>query len=351
MKKKALISFSGGETSGYMLWWLLTHKSEEYDFTITFANTGRENEETLEFVKKCGDYFNVNIIWLEAVIRFKVRYFRKTKTFLSFEEKEKFINSFTKEQLQEKEFWKKIKTGEILYRPCIAEVNMGTTHKIVNYETATRNQDWKNRDNTPYEMMVKKYGLANISSRISTRELKERPIHSYMKSLGLEIGGYETFIGIRVDEFDRMSVDKGRYNLAYPLIKWKPTTKPQINFWWSLQPFRLNLKGWEGNCVTCYKKSIKKLTKIMQDDPWKFEFDEYLEEKYGYYIPKKRLLILENKGKSLPELPIRIFRSNTTVEMLRDTAEKEINLTDDSLENDNTDEEACEVFSQCGINN
>lgn len=194
MKKKALISFSGGETSGYMLWWLLNHKSEEYNFVITFANTGRENEETLEFVKNCGEYFNVKIVWLEAIIRFKVRYYGKFKTFLSVEEKEAFLDSFSEEQLKDQEFWKMSKTKERIYRPCIEEVNIGTTHKIVSFETATRNQDWKNRKDTPYEMMVKKYGLANISSRISTRELKERPIHSYMKSLGMKIGEYETFI-------------------------------------------------------------------------------------------------------------------------------------------------------------
>lgn len=302
MKKKGLISFSGGETSGYMLWWLLTHKQDEYDFTVLFANTGRENNETLDFVKRCGDHFGVDIVWLEAVINPQYR--------------------------------------------------KGTKHKIVTYETATRNQDWKVRQDTPYEMMIKKYGLANISSRISTRELKERPIHSYMKSIGYKLGSYDTFIGIRVDEFDRMSAEKGRYSLMYPLIKWKPVTKPQINFWWSVQPFRLELQGWEGNCVTCYKKSIKKLTKIMQDDPWKFEFDEYLEDKYGYYIPPGRLAYLEKNNKPLPEMPIRIFREKTTVLDLRKLAEEAIiNIKDDTLNKEELDDESCEVFSQCGINN
>ncbi|MBG0512907.1 phosphoadenosine phosphosulfate reductase domain-containing protein [Elizabethkingia meningoseptica] len=304
MKKKGLISFSGGETSAFMLWWLLQNKSDEYDFTIIFANTGRENDETLEFVKKCSEHFGCEIIWVEAVIH--------------------------------------------------PEYRKGTTHKVVTFETATRNQDWKRRKDTPYEMMVKKYGLSNISNRNSTRELKERPIHSYMKSIGFKKKEYETFIGIRVDEFDRMNSGKSEYKFNYPLVSWKPFTKKHVNFWWSEMPFRLELKGWEGNCVTCYKKNTDKLAKIMIDDPWKFEFEEYLEKEYGFYIPDKKKEKILKEGRELPELPIRIFRENKTVADIRNIAQS---LTKEILnDSENTDiqlsffddEESCEVFSQCG---
>ena len=355
-KQKALVSFSGGETSAYMLYWLLNNKSEEYDFEIVFANTGRENEDTLKFVQKCSDYFNCKITWVEAVIRFAIRYYGKKKIFYSFEEKELFLNSFTNEQLNEVEEYKRIK-GVPKYRKCIEEIDCGTIHKIVDFKTATRNQDWKTRNDTPYEMMVKKYGLASISNRFSTRELKERPIHSYMKSLGLKKYSYPTFIGIRVDEFDRMAKDKNQNNFIYPLVSWKPMTKKHINFFWNLQTFRLNLKGWEGNCVTCYKKSLDKLTQIIIDDEWKFEFDEYLEEKYGYYIPTKRLEHIKKEGKELPELPLKIFRDNHTVKMIKERAKTFLRkIKDDSKVeplqlNIFDEEESCEVFSICGINN
>lgn len=63
-KKNILLSFSGGETSAFMLQWVLKTYSN-YNIKVVFANTGEENEATLEFVKKCSEYFNVEIIWLE----------------------------------------------------------------------------------------------------------------------------------------------------------------------------------------------------------------------------------------------------------------------------------------------
>ena len=71
MKKKLLISFSGGETSAFMAQWLWNNKQHEFDMIFVFANTGEENEETLEFVEKCSDYFGFNVIWVEANVNSK----------------------------------------------------------------------------------------------------------------------------------------------------------------------------------------------------------------------------------------------------------------------------------------
>jgi 3'-phosphoadenosine 5'-phosphosulfate sulfotransferase (PAPS reductase)/FAD synthetase len=61
------ISFSGGRTSAYMLrstqaahWGKLPD-----DFVVCFANTGKEAEATLEFVRDCGDAWGVEIHWVE----------------------------------------------------------------------------------------------------------------------------------------------------------------------------------------------------------------------------------------------------------------------------------------------
>ena len=52
MKQKLLVSFSGGETSAFMAQWLWKHKQDEYDMIFVFANTGQENEETLQIIIK-----------------------------------------------------------------------------------------------------------------------------------------------------------------------------------------------------------------------------------------------------------------------------------------------------------
>lgn len=49
-KQKILVSFSGGETSAFMINWLLKNMPE-YEYKFVFANTGEENEETLVFVQ------------------------------------------------------------------------------------------------------------------------------------------------------------------------------------------------------------------------------------------------------------------------------------------------------------
>lgn len=280
-----------------MLHWLLENKSDEYDFKIVFANTGRENNETLEFVNKCAIHFDCEIVWIEA------------------------------------RFGKGLR------------VDKGNKHKVVSYKTATRNQDWKNRNDTPYEQMVMEYGLAGIKYRHSTRELKLRAIDSYMRSLGFKKSEYDTFIGIRSDEFDRVSKHKDRDRLIYPLVNWIPLTKNHINFWWNLQPFRLELKGWEGNCVTCYKKSENKLIKIMQDHAWKFEFDEYLERKYSHYIPPRRKAYFVQKNKPIPTERIYIFRENRTVQDIRELSlTKKVNIEDEAM----LYEESCDIYSNCG---
>lgn len=307
MKKKLLVSFSGGETSAFMAQWLWNHKQDEYEMIFVFANTGEENEETLEFVRDCEKYFGFPIVWVEALIT--------------------------------------------------PEFGEGTKHKIVDFNSASRNGE-------PFESLVAKCGIPNIANPQCTRELKERPITSYANSIGWK--KHETAIGIRSDECDRINAKAKSRRLIYPLISklFIPMTKPKINFWWRLQPFRLKLKGYEGNCKACWKKSYKKLLKIAQEKPESFDFPKRIEAKYGNYFPPHRAKKFISEGKEVPR-NITFFRnSKSALQILKESKTAKPIIIDDSMifaiqeeldfEQWNFENEdliggdSCEVFSSCG---
>lgn len=255
MKEKLLISFSGGETSAYMTQWCLNYWKDVYDMYVVFANTGEENEETLEFVKKCDEILDFNTVWVESVVH---------------------------------------------------EGRTGTTHKIVDFETASRN-------GKPFEEVISKYGIPNQAYPHCTRELKTAPITSFIKN---EVGwnDYYTAIGIRVDEVDRVDSKREEKKFLYPLAEHHRCTKQHINKFWSEMPFRLELKGYQGNCKACWKKSFRKLYTIANETPEAFDNMQKWEKEYGHYVKPER------SDKSKP--PFRFYRDNTTVKEIIETANK-----------------------------
>lgn len=288
-----LVSFSGGETSGYMAQWLKKNKTDEFDMVFVFANTGEENEETLEFIDRCDKEFNLNVVWVEALVKHNER--------------------------------------------------LGTRHKIVDFKTAARKGE-------PFEEVIKKYGIPNQSFPHCNRELKLAPIHSYIKN-ELKWKKYYTSIGIRYDEIDRMVADRSKYNILYPLIEDIKMTKIKINFWWNNQKFRLNLKGYQGNCKTCWKKSKKNLTKIAIDNPEHFDFFKEMEIKYSLVTPLKRDEVVDEEGN---KKPMNFFRGNKSVENIFELT-KNFNKVvkdssfDTSYQFDLFDEdESCDIYSSCG---
>lgn len=296
-KIQLLVSVSGGETSMYMAWWLWTFKRNEYEMVFVFSNTGQENEETLEFVKWFEEYFGIPITWIEARVHF--------------------------------------------------EFGKGNTFSIVNFETA-------DRSGRVFEDVIKKHGIPNQATPHCSRELKSIPIKAYAKSIGWK--KYYLAIGIRTDEFDRMNSKKESLRLLYPLISMKPMTKPKINFWWSQQARRLNLKGYQGNCKWCWKKGERKLIKIAQENPQAFIFPSEMEHKYGDFVPENRLRLITARGEK-PNLPTRFFRKNKSVqEIVNDAVNFRGKIVDDAANCDPEydlfdlldDTESCEVFSNCG---
>ena len=222
MKETLFVSFSGGRTSAFMCWWLLNNKSDIYNFIFVFANTSQEHEKTLEFVDKCDNYFNLNLVWIES----KVHHDEK--------------------------------------KSC--------GHTIVDFETA-------NRSGAVFEEEIKKYGIPNCKFLHCTRELKLNPIRSYKKSLGFS-KSHKMAIGIRADEIDRMSTTFKKDGLYYPLIA-ANKTKPYIIDWWKTQPFDLDLSEHLGNCITCHKKSDRKLMTIARNNIELFDWSKKMENKYS----------------------------------------------------------------------
>lgn len=229
-KPRLQISFSGGETSAYMAYRLIEEYRNTHEIVTLFANTGQEAEETLEFVDRCDREFGLNLVWIEADVN--------------------------------------------------PELGKGTKAKIVSFETASRNGE-------SFETVIAKYGIPNPTNFVCTRELKITPMQNYLRSIGWDRNTYKTAIGIRIDELDRMRDDADTNGILYPLIEWN-IDKPAINRFWRDMPFRLNLKSWEGNCKTCWKKSDRKLFAVAQDHPEWFDFFSDMEEKYSNFLPEGR---------------------------------------------------------------
>lgn len=309
-KEKLLVTFSGGETSAFMGQWLKANKSDEYEMLFVFANTGVESNETLDFVHKCEKEFGLNIHWIESNV-----YHGKRKS---------------------------------------------SGFKLVDYHTATRNTDWKVRQDTPFEEVVKKYGIPNHSRLHCTRELKMNPIKAFAKSVWGR-SKYYLALGIRVDEMDRINSKRKELRLIYPLAQsdMQPMTKKHINFWWANQSFRLNLKGYQGNCSACYKKNDNKLMQMALEDSNYFEFFSYLEEKYGNpqgRVPQKvkTVSIDEETGEEIETMALEklskyeyknvFFRNFVSA---KEMMEKAKSFTG-SIVDDHIETESCEVFSNCG---
>lgn len=246
METNLLVSVSGGRTSMYMAIWIWSNWRSKYNLSFVFANTGAEHELTLKFVDYCAYIFNLPIVWVEAVVHPKK--------------------------------------------------GVGTKHKIVTFETASRNYE-------PFNSVVDKYGIANKSYPHCNRELKLAPIHSYAQAIfgGRPYKNYKTAVGIRVDEFDRIDRWHEKKNIIYPLISDLPTTKPEILSWWKGQVYDLEIPEHYGNCKVCHKKSDRKLATISIEHP------EWFDQQIAWENDKSRVGVADGNAER------KIYRSHKRV--------------------------------------
>jgi len=213
------ISFSGGRTSAYMLWRVLqSNGGLPGEAVVCFANTGKEDEATLRFVRDCGKHWSVPIVWVE-------------------------------------------------YR------NDERGYAVVDFETASRNGE-------PFEAIIRKRNyLPNPVTRFCTVELKIRAMHKHLKSLGWKNGdGWDQFVGIRADEERRVSKIRARPSpetvketMCLPLADAGITIR-DIDAFWSAQPFKLGLptvngKTLAGNCDLCFLKAGNQVQTLISEKP------------------------------------------------------------------------------------
>lgn len=236
MKKKLLISFSGGRTSAYMTWWLLNEWEDRgnWEMIVVFANTGKEHEKTLEFVERCSVEWGIDIVWVEAR--------HKDDNGVPYSEKG----------------WK-------------------VKHRVVDFQTASRKGE-------PFEEMISLLGLPSTNAPFCSKQLKKFAIESYLDSIGWS--DYLTAIGIRSDEVDRVSETWRENRVTYPLIEINYTTKVLVMIWWKNQGFDLYVPEDLGNCDGCWKKSMNRLIRISKEHPNVFNWWQNMTDKYGDHNPR-----------------------------------------------------------------
>lgn len=215
----ALISFSGGRTSAYMLLRILQAHDGVLpsDVHVTFANTGKEREETLRFVHECAERWGVRVRWLE----WKDRVGRGVPPEERFDE--------------------------------------------VGLNSASRNGG-------PFLALIKrKQYLPNAVTRFCTAELKIDTMKQFMLSLGYK--KWTNVIGLRYDEGHRIlkqkvrnASGKERWQSAWPLASARIVKRDVLLFWLGEnvdprlpthplpQGFDLGLREYEGNCDDCMLK-------------------------------------------------------------------------------------------------
>ena len=216
-----LISFSGGRTSGYMLYKII----EAYDGVlpndvhVLFANTGKEMPETLDFINDCAVNWNVNVRWLELDIH----------------------------------------DERPIYRT-----------KEVTYKTASRNGE-------PFAALIRrKKMLPNVMMRICTEQMKVNVMKRFMQEQNYK--HWANVIGLRYDEPKRVTKQrkqnesgKNKWTSLVPLYDNKVMIEDVSNFWennaFDLKLPNHNGKTQAGNCDLCFLKGTRTLVNILQERP------------------------------------------------------------------------------------
>lgn len=236
LETPAVVSFSGGRTSGFMLWRVLQafDGSLPEDVAVVFCNTGKERTETLDFVERCSQRWGVEVVWLE-------------------------------------------------YRRAIE-------HKFIRVDYATAS-----RHGEPFDEIISaKPVLPNVAMRYCTEWLKVKISNRYARHVRgwtTKAGGYRNAIGLRADEPRRVARLRASSSPTPGEEPFAPlalagVTLADVQGFWKSSPFDLQLQPHEGNCDLCFLKGQGKILNIMRDRP---DLAEWWIEKERRFVGKTRL--------------------------------------------------------------
>ena len=243
----AIISFSGGRTSAFMLWRILQAHGGTLpaDVVVAFSNTGREMPKTLDFVAECALRWSVHVHWLE--------YRRAAPT----EAETAAWRSRQAEQLRKK--LERVRSLRKRAQLALRLDRLPTRTAPGRQWTEVVGHNSASREGEPFAMMLAGRGmLPNPVARFCTVELKIRTVKRWAVS-DLGWPHWTSVVGIRADEahwLENLPVKtKERWTNVHPLHA-AGIDKADVSRFWRAQPFDLQLAGpWEGNCDGCFLKS------------------------------------------------------------------------------------------------
>ncbi len=230
--RPAVISFSGGRTSGYML----KHIVDAYggslpgDVAVVFANTGMEHPSTLDFVDTCSRAWGVPVTWVEY------------------------------------------------------DWDAPHRTRFVDHATASRGGE-------PYAALIGRKGFVpNVTLRFCTGFLKRDRIEAVARyRMGFE--RWRSVVGLRADERRRVlrmrARDCGSRTGARSVLPLADAgvREPDVLAWWKDRPFDLAIPSRAGNCTLCYLKGRGKLLRLIREDPsradWWIEQEARMADRTG----------------------------------------------------------------------
>ncbi len=213
-----MVTISGGRSSAMMARHIQTsEKYKNFEKIFVFCNTGMERPETIDFLKKIESIWKIPLIKIEGIYS--------------------------------------------------QEMGKGVGYRIVEWNDLNMNA-------TPFSEAIKhknkgKYeGLPNSEAPYCSDMMKTIPSKKLCDDI-FGVNNYIKAIGFRKEDMPKriswaeILEDKKR---IFPLITdfYAPISQRDLNNYFDLQPFKLELHSKLGNCELCWKKSDKNLIEAIK---------------------------------------------------------------------------------------